>query len=182
MFFPVGFVVHHQDRDVLILHVLDESVLVVVKIDLLHRFPANQVIVSTFSDGRFMPGDISRPADIEIDFHIDRDTIIKDALVEILYCFNVIGTRELEKDHMIGFVDFEHVRIDFLQNIVEDSIVGDEVAAVIGTPGVDPLFPFFLKGIVPLESCPDFREIINAFKRLSLTTFEDSLFEFTIEC
>jgi hypothetical protein len=182
MFFPVGFVVHHKDWNVLALHILDESVLAVVKVELFHRFPANQVIVSTFSDGRFMPGDISRPADIEIDFHIDRDTIIKDALVEILYCFNVIATCELEKDHVIGFVDFEHVRIDFLQNIVKEVIVGEEVTPVIGTLGIDPLFPLFLKGIVRQEFCPDFREIVSAFKRFCLTAFEDSLFEFTIEC
>ena len=36
MFFPVDFVVHHHDRNVLSLHILDESVLVVVKISFFH--------------------------------------------------------------------------------------------------------------------------------------------------
>jgi hypothetical protein len=109
VFFPVGLVVHHEDRDVSILQVLDESVPIIVQKELFHRFPANQVIVSVFGHGRFMPGDISRPADVEIHFHIDRDTIVEDALVETLKGFNVVGTRELEEDHVIGSIDFEHV-------------------------------------------------------------------------
>ena len=82
---------------------------------------------------------------------------------------------------MTGFIDFEHIRIDFFQNLVKEVIVGDEVRPVIATLAIDPLFPILLKGIVSPESCPDFWEIINAFKCLSLTAFEDSLFEFAIE-
>lgn len=51
VFFSLGLVVDHEDGDVLILHVLDEGVLVVVEKDLFHRFPAKQVIVSTLSAG-----------------------------------------------------------------------------------------------------------------------------------
>jgi hypothetical protein len=122
VFFPVGFVVHHQDRDVSLLHMPDEGVPIVVKVDPFHLCPGNQVIVSTLSDGRFMPGDVSRPADVETDIHIDREAIIKDALVEILQCSHVTGTRELEKDHVVGLVDSERVRVDLLQNLVKDVI------------------------------------------------------------
>jgi hypothetical protein len=140
------------------------------------------VIVSTFSDGRFMPGHVSRPADIETDFHVDHDTTIKNALIENLYCFNVIGARELDKDYVIGFTDLEHVRIDFLQKNVKEIIVDEAELPVIETLEIDPLFPFFLTGIVPFDFRPEFWEIVNAFKRYGLTAFEDSLFELTVEC
>ena len=92
VFFSLGLVVDHEDGDVLFLHVLDESVLVVVKKDLFHRFPAKQVIVSTLSAGCTVPGDISGPADIETDLDIDGDRMFKDAPVETLECSDVAGT------------------------------------------------------------------------------------------
>ena len=81
---------------------------------------------------------------------------------------------------MIGFIDFEHVGVDFLQNAVEDTFVG-KVTPVSGALGVEPGLAGTLKGIVRLEFCPDFGEIIDAFEGLGLTALADSLFEFTIE-
>jgi hypothetical protein len=80
---------------------------------------------------------------------------------------------------MIGLIDSAHVRIDFLQKIVPHIIVGDGVIPVVGTPGIDPLFPFFLKGIVLLEFRREFREIVDPFKRFSLTAKADNLLPFS---
>lgn len=59
--------------------------------------------------------------------------------------------------------------------------VDDAVVSIIGSLGIDPFFPFSLKGVVLLEFRPEFRKVVDTFKRLCLTAFEDALPEFTIE-
>jgi hypothetical protein len=181
VFFSVALVVHHEDGNVSISQVPDESVAVVVEVHLFHRFTADKVIVSIPAHLRLMPGDIPLPADIETHLHVDGETAIEDAPVENLYRIDIPRACELDEDQMIGPVNFQHVRIDFLQNVVKEAVVGRDVMPVLITPGIDPRFPVSLEGIVPLALCPDFRKVIDALERLSLAAREDSLFELAIE-